>query len=117
MTACTVALRIKSTVPVVTDTTEFAGVDIIHGDRDGSLLHFGEHFLVVAIFALVTSFFVQCAVEQNRPHRAFVNSMVFFAGTARAIVELTNKMVTIRMANLGMVVSSLVSMLKWLTTG
>ena len=68
MAAVAVGFGIKGTLAIMAGSTVLAGVDFVHGDLDGSLLHFRKHVLVVAILALVTGFLMQFAIERYGSH-------------------------------------------------
>ena len=67
-----VALGVESPLTVVANATKLASIDIVHGDRDGPLLHLREHPLVVTVFALIAGFLVNGAVKGHFAHGAFV---------------------------------------------
>ena len=78
MAPCTVAFGIKGPLAIVADSAKLPGVDFVHGDGYGSLLHLREHSTVMALFAFNASLLVHCTVECHSTHGAFVEFNVFF---------------------------------------
>ena len=70
MAAVTVAFGGKGTLAVVTDTAEFAGIDLFHCDSNSTLLHFRKSVLVVTLLALDPGFGVYLAREGDLTHAA-----------------------------------------------
>src|SRR6056297_2345593 len=52
------------------DAAVSARIDLFHGDLDGSLLHGGKDFLVVAVFAAVAGLLVDLAIKDDLAHGA-----------------------------------------------
>ena len=72
MAPCTVAFGIKGPLAIVADSAKLPGVDFVHGDGYGSLLHLREHSTVMALFAFNASLLVHCTIEFHSTHGAFV---------------------------------------------
>src|SRR5512136_454244 len=72
MTPGTVVLDLERLFAVVTSSAILPGVQFIHGYLDGSLLHLGKEFRIVAVGTLQPGVLVNRSVEYNLTHIASV---------------------------------------------